>query len=162
MTIIRAILASSKWMPVLRWVLSSGVSRKDTGASVVASGTKAASAGLSWQFGKRGANADPQILSSDEARLLHPLAPGRERTVARVPTKQCHGMTRMSVSRSRETTIKRHTASIARALTWLRHTPDCGAVGSAFTTLSPIRIAAGPRRSRVHARTIAGSFKEIR
>jgi hypothetical protein len=32
----------------------------------------------------------------------------------RMPTKQYHGITNMSVSRSRELTIRRHTASMAR------------------------------------------------
>jgi hypothetical protein len=44
----------------------------------------------------------------------------------------------MSVPRSRESTIKRHTASMARALAWLNHTSFCTVPGSVFTAISPV------------------------
>ena len=69
----------------------------------------------------------------------------------------------MSVSRSREATIKRHTAAMARALIWLRNiSPVCGAPRSPFPNLAPARIASGTRRSRLGARTTAESLTEIR
>jgi hypothetical protein len=73
-------------------------------------------------------------------------------------TKQHHGITYMSVLRSRELTIRRHTASMARALTWLRNTSlDCAAPRSAFTTTSPVRISSDMLRSPHGVRTTVAS-----
>ena len=54
----------------------------------------------------------------------------------------------MSVSRSRESAIRRHTASMALALTWLRNT-SFGSVAPkpASATLSRARTASARRKS---------------
>jgi len=59
----------------------------------------------------------------------------------------------MSVSRSRESTIKRHTASMARALAWLKNTSSCTVPESVFTTITPVRIPryAQSERGNEHA-----------
>jgi hypothetical protein len=58
------------------------------------------------------------------------------------------GITHMSVSRSRESTIKRHTASMARALTWLKNTSHvCVVPRSPFTTISLVRISSDMHKS---------------
>jgi hypothetical protein len=80
-----------------------------------------------------------------------------------MPTKQHHGITNMSVSRSRESTIRRHIASIARALTWLRNTsPAYDAPSSAFTTTSQDRIFSDMPKSPHGERTTAASRMAIR
>lgn len=62
----------------------------------------------------------------------------------------------MSVSRSRESIVRKHTASMARALIWLNNTsPACVVPGSAFTTTSPVRISSVTRRSRHSGKTAA-------
>ena len=67
-------------------------------------------------------------------------------------TKRRPETTFMSVSRSRESTIRRHTASMALALTWLRNTsPGSAALRSAFTATSRARTA---MRKRVHGEKI--------
>jgi hypothetical protein len=59
----------------------------------------------------------------------------------------------MSVSRSRESTIKRYTASMARALAWLKNTSSCTVSESVFTTIMPVRIPryAQSERDNEHA-----------
>ena len=80
-----------------------------------------------------------------------------------MPTKRHHGITYMSVSRSRELTIRRHIASMARALTWLKNTSlDSVEPRSPFTTTSPVRISSGTRRNPHGARTIGAYRTEIR
>jgi hypothetical protein len=70
--------------------------------------------------------------------------------------KQHHRITRMSVSRLREATIRRHTASMARALTWLRNTsPDCVAQKSASIITSRERIYFATQESSCRRDTAA-------
>lgn len=98
-----------------------------------------------------------------KVRLLHSFASAARKKRFCTPTKRHHGMNCMSVSKSRESTIKRHTASMARALTWLRNTSSVyAAPKSAFTNISPVRISSSARRGRPGARTIAASLTEIR
>jgi hypothetical protein len=84
-----------------------------------------------------------------KAKLLHSFARVSRRERLFMLTKQHHGMVCMSVSRLRESTIRRHTASMARALTWLRNTsPACAGPRSAFTTTLPGHICSDTRESR--------------
>jgi hypothetical protein len=95
-------------------------------------------------------------VSIRKAKLLHSF----ERLC--IPTKQHHGITYMIVSRSRKSTIRRHTASVARALAWLKNTSPVFVVPSSeFTAISPVRVSAGPRRSPHGARTIGASRTKI-
>jgi hypothetical protein len=74
-----------------------------------------------------------------------------------MPTKQRLRIMFMSVSKLRASIIKRHTASMAHVLTWLRNSfPTPGEPGYASMTLQPVRASA--TRKRVHgARMIAAS-----
>lgn len=88
---------------------------------------KAASVRLSDRSGAR-RQFRPRSYSIRKAKLPHSFALASRREWLCIPVKRRHGITFMSISRSRESTIRRHTASIARALSWLRNTSlACGA-----------------------------------
>ena len=79
------------------------------------------------------------------------------------PTKQRLGIISMSVSKSRASSIKRHTASMAHVLTWLRNTsfPATGAPGFGSIALSPVRSSTAARK-RIQGARIAASRTAIR
>jgi hypothetical protein len=122
-------------------------------------GTKAASAGLSWC---ETAIPSPQF-AIRKASFVHSRH-DREGNggLWSVPMRQRQGMIGMSVSRSKEA-VRRHNASMARALAWLRAgSPGCDAPGSAFHTLSPVRVSSGPHRIPHGIKTTAASRLTIR
>jgi len=93
-----------------------------------------------------------------KTKLHHSFAPASRRERSFIPTKRRLGITVMSVSRSRESIIKRHTASMALALTWLRNTSH-GSVAprSAFTTTSRAPTFSATRKSPHGVRTTAAN-----
>ena len=103
---------------------------------------------------ERGGNP-VQVISIRKAKPLHSFALASRRKRLRMPAKRHHGITDMSISRSRESAIRRHTASMARALTWLKRTPGRAEPGSAFTSTSPVRTCHGTLWSPHGVRTIA-------
>jgi hypothetical protein len=63
----------------------------------------------------------------------------------------------MSVSRSRESNVRRHTASMALALAWLRNTsPGCAVSRSVFTATSRAHTFTAVRK-RVHGGKIVAA-----
>jgi hypothetical protein len=96
---------------------------------------------------ERGGKFGPGSFSIRKAKLLHSFALVSRRERWCVPMKRRHGMIYMSVSRSRELIIRRHTASMARALIWLKNTsPACAVPGPALATTPPVRISRVTRR----------------
>jgi hypothetical protein len=95
---------------------------------------------------ERDGNSVPAI-SIRKAKPLHSVALRARTQRLFVPTKQYHGIIRMSVSRSKESTIRRHTASMARALTWLRGISAASTTPRPeFNAMSPVRISSGVRK----------------
>ena len=86
---------------------------------------------------ERGGNSVPAVRSIPKAKPPHSSVAALPRARSSTPTKWRLGITFMSVSRSRDSIIRRHTTSMALALTWLRNTsPACAAPRSASTTTS--------------------------
>jgi hypothetical protein len=113
--------------------------------------------GARRQFGPGG------IQYGKPSRFLHSFVPGSPRARSSTPTKRRLGTTCMSVSRSRESIIRRHTASMALVLTWLRNTsPASDALRSASTTTSRGRISSATRKSLHGGKTTAASRMGIR
>jgi len=106
----------------------------------------------------RGGNSVPAVFNSESQAASFIRARIAKRTIVHAD-EASDGITCMSVSRSKESTIKRHTASMARALTWLR---NASAPRSEFATISPVRISSASRRSRDGARTTATHRTGIR
>jgi hypothetical protein len=98
-----------------------------------------------------------------KVRPPHSSALASPRARSFTPTKRRLGTIYMSVSRSRESIIRRHTASMALALTWLRNTSHASDVPrSAFTTTSRARTSSDTLRSRHGGKITAASRMAIR
>lgn len=105
---------------------------------------------------ERGGNSVPAVFNTESQAasfIRARVAKGRFCTL----TRPDHGITCMSVSRSRESIIRRHTASMALALTWLRNTsPGSVSPKSASTITSRARISSATRK-RVHGGKTTGA-----
>jgi|ERR1700738_3359400 len=111
---------------------------------------------------ERGGNSVPAVFNT-EAKPPHSSALALPRVRSSTPTKRRVGTIYMSVSRSRESIIRRHTASMALALTWLRSTSHgSDALRSASIITSQGRISSATRKSRHGGKTTAASRMAIR
>jgi hypothetical protein len=111
---------------------------------------------------ERGGNSVPAVFNSESQAASFIRARSRRERWC-MPTKRHHGIAYMSVSRSRESTIRRHTASMARALTWLRSSSSaCDEPKSASIITSRERICFATHRGPHGVRTTAGSRMPIR
>lgn len=126
-------------------------------SAVVLRGTKRAGAGLFSCSGSEAAIRSRQCLI--RKRPPHLSAPGLAHADETVPWD----IFKMSASKSRASSIKRHTASMAHVLTWLRNTsfPATGAPGFGSIALSPVRSSAAARK-RIQGARIAAFRTAIR
>jgi hypothetical protein len=107
---------------------------------------------------ERGGNSVPAV-SILKARPPHSSAPLLQRVPSFTPAKQRAGIIYMSVSRSRGSSIRRHTASMAHVLTWLRNTfPAPEAPRLAPITISPERTYSAARK-RIHSGKITAASR---
>jgi hypothetical protein len=110
---------------------------------------------------ERGSSSVPQF-SIEKASPLQSFALPLRRNGRACRRSSYHRRTCVSVSSSRESTIRRHTASMARALAWLKNTSACAVPKSDFTTISPVRISSVTLRTPYCERTTAASRMAIR
>jgi hypothetical protein len=145
-------LCSTNWVPPVArrrenvWVESrcgqfAGLPTSKHIAVIVArGGTRTARGSLSRRFGSETA-IPSRCFQFEKPGCFIRSRFARDRNVRAYPTKQHHGIESMSVSRSRELAVRRHTASMARALTWLRSISVHSVVPrQEFSEMSPGRI----------------------
>jgi hypothetical protein len=110
---------------------------------------------------ERGGNSVPAVFNTESQAASFIRARIAKGTVVHAD-EAASWATSMSVSRSRESIIRRHTASMALALTWLRSTSHAsGAPRSASITTSPGRSFSATRpyhrdsdRGNMHSRSM--------
>ena len=110
---------------------------------------------------ERGGNSVPVVFNTESqaASFRARIAKG---TVVHADEAARVGTIYMSVSRSRESIIRRHTASMALALTWLRNTSSgSDALRSASITTSRGPISSATRKSRHGGKITAASRMAI-